>query len=63
MSQALVRAGARVVLMDIDADTLERTANEVEELGGRGCVTRGTPATTARTSGKPTPKPGSAWQQ
>jgi len=40
MSLALVRAGARVLMMDIDASTLERTANEVEELGGRGCVAR-----------------------
>ncbi len=40
MSLALVRAGARVVMMDIDAETLERTANEVEESAGRGRVAR-----------------------
>jgi NAD(P)-dependent dehydrogenase (short-subunit alcohol dehydrogenase family) len=40
MSLALVRAGARVLMLDIDSATLERTANEVEEAGGRGSVAR-----------------------
>jgi NAD(P)-dependent dehydrogenase (short-subunit alcohol dehydrogenase family) len=36
MTLALVRAGARVAMMDIDAASLEQTANEVEEVAGRG---------------------------
>ena len=40
MTLALVQAGARVVIMDIDAETLERTANEVEEAAGRGRVAK-----------------------
>ena len=40
MTLALVQAGARVVMMDIDAETLERTANEVEETAGRGRVVK-----------------------
>ena len=38
MTLALVQAGARVAMMDIDAATLEQTANEVEETCGRGTV-------------------------
>jgi NAD(P)-dependent dehydrogenase (short-subunit alcohol dehydrogenase family) len=38
MTLALVQAGARVAMMDIDAQTLEQTANEVEEAAGRGSV-------------------------
>src|SRR3954452_24853185 len=38
MTLALVRAGARVAMMDIDAASLEQTANEVEEVAGRGRV-------------------------
>src|SRR5438067_1699215 len=38
MTLALVQAGARVAMMDIDPETLERTANEVEEAAGRGSV-------------------------
>jgi 3-oxoacyl-[acyl-carrier protein] reductase len=38
MTLALVRAGARVAMMDIDPTTLEQTANEVEEAAGRGTV-------------------------
>lgn len=40
MTLALVQAGARVVMMDIDAESLERTANEVEEAAGRGRVAK-----------------------
>ena len=38
MTLALVRAGARVAMMDIDPDTLAQTANEVEETASRGTV-------------------------
>jgi hypothetical protein len=38
MTLALVQAGARVAMMDIDPETLDQTANEVEELVGRGRV-------------------------
>lgn len=40
MTLALVQAGARVAMMDVDSETLEQTANEVEETsgGGRGRV-------------------------
>ncbi len=38
MTLALVHAGARVAMMDIDPETLEQTANEVEETAGRGRV-------------------------
>ena len=31
MTLALVQAGARVAMMDINPETLEQTANEVEE--------------------------------
>ena len=34
MTLALVNAGARVAMVDINADTLEQTANEVEETTG-----------------------------
>jgi len=40
MTLALVQAGARVAMMDIDSETLEQTANEVEEVVGRGAVTQ-----------------------
>jgi NAD(P)-dependent dehydrogenase (short-subunit alcohol dehydrogenase family) len=38
MTLALVQAGARVAMLDINPDTLEQTANEVEEMAGRGKV-------------------------
>jgi NAD(P)-dependent dehydrogenase (short-subunit alcohol dehydrogenase family) len=38
MTLALVQAGARVAMMDIDAQTLDQTANEVEEAAARGSV-------------------------
>jgi len=38
MTLALVQAGARVAMMDINPETLEQTANEVEEAAGRGRV-------------------------
>jgi 3-oxoacyl-[acyl-carrier protein] reductase len=38
MTLALVQAGARVAMMDINSETLEQTANEVEEAAGRGRV-------------------------
>jgi NAD(P)-dependent dehydrogenase (short-subunit alcohol dehydrogenase family) len=38
MTLALVRAGARVAMMDIDAQSLAQTADEALTLGGRGCV-------------------------
>jgi NAD(P)-dependent dehydrogenase (short-subunit alcohol dehydrogenase family) len=40
MTLALVQAGARVVMMDIDPETLDQTANEVEEAAGRGRVAK-----------------------
>jgi NAD(P)-dependent dehydrogenase (short-subunit alcohol dehydrogenase family) len=40
MTLALVQAGARVAMMDIESETLEQTANEVEEVVGRGAVTQ-----------------------
>jgi len=38
MTLALVRAGARVVMMDLDEDSLERTAADVREVGGKDSV-------------------------
>ena len=38
MALALAEAGARVALMDIDADQLERNANDAREVGGDGCA-------------------------
>jgi NAD(P)-dependent dehydrogenase (short-subunit alcohol dehydrogenase family) len=38
MTLALAQAGARVAMMDIDAQTLDQTANEVEEAAGPGSV-------------------------
>lgn len=38
MALALAGAGARVALMDIDADQLERNANDAREVGGDGCA-------------------------
>src|SRR5437879_13543523 len=39
MTLALVRAGARVAMMDIDADSLERSANDARGIGGKDSVT------------------------
>lgn len=38
MTLALVRAGARVAMMDVDREGLERTHAEVLEMGGRDCA-------------------------
>ena len=38
MTVALVRAGARVAMLDINKDWLEQTANDVREIGGDDCV-------------------------
>src|SRR5436190_7111853 len=38
MTLALVQAGARVAMMDIDRETLDQTANEMEEVVGRHTV-------------------------
>ena len=38
MALALAGAGARVALMDINADQLERNANDAREVGGDGCA-------------------------
>jgi NAD(P)-dependent dehydrogenase (short-subunit alcohol dehydrogenase family) len=38
MTLALVQSGARVAMMDVNAETLEQTTNEVEETAGRGRV-------------------------
>ena len=38
MTVALVRAGARVAMLDINEDWLEQTANDVREIGGDGSV-------------------------
>ena len=38
MTLALVRAGARVAMLDVDEGWLERTAAEVRAVGGEGCV-------------------------
>jgi NAD(P)-dependent dehydrogenase (short-subunit alcohol dehydrogenase family) len=39
MTLALVRAGARVAMMDVDADSLERSADDARGIGGKDCVT------------------------
>jgi len=39
MTLALVRAGARVAMMDIDRDALEQSAAEARAIGGKDCVT------------------------
>ena len=38
MTLALVRAGARVAMLDINKDWLEQTANDMREIGGDDCV-------------------------
>lgn len=38
MTLALLRAGARVAMMDVDAEALERSASDARELGGRSSV-------------------------
>lgn len=38
MTVALVRAGARVAMLDINGEWLEQTANDVREIGGDDCV-------------------------
>jgi 3-oxoacyl-[acyl-carrier protein] reductase len=38
MTVALVRAGARVAMLDVNNDWLEQTANDVREIGGDDCV-------------------------
>ena len=38
MTMALVKAGARVAMLDVDGGWLEETANEVRSNGGDGCV-------------------------
>ena len=38
MTVALVRAGARVAMLDVNKDWLEQTANDVREIGGDDCV-------------------------
>jgi len=39
MTLALVRAGARVAMMDLDRESLQRSAQEAAAIGGEGCVT------------------------
>ena len=38
MTMALVRAGARVAMLDVNKDWLDQTANDVREIGGDDCV-------------------------
>ena len=38
MTVALVRAGARVAMLDINKDWLDQSANDVREIGGDDCV-------------------------
>ena len=38
MTEALVRAGARVSMMDVNPDWLEQSASELREIGGDDCV-------------------------
>ena len=38
MTEALVRAGARVSMLDINPDWLGRSANDLREIGGDDCV-------------------------
>lgn len=38
MTLALVRAGARVAMVDVDGETLEQSAGDARELGGSDCV-------------------------
>lgn len=39
MTAALVQAGARVAMVDVDAASLEETAAEMRQIGGSECVT------------------------
>jgi 3-oxoacyl-[acyl-carrier protein] reductase len=39
MTMALVRAGARVAMVDTDAASLQETASEMQHMAGRDCVT------------------------
>ncbi len=38
MTEALVGAGARVAMLDINEEWLEATANDIREVGGDDCV-------------------------
>jgi NAD(P)-dependent dehydrogenase (short-subunit alcohol dehydrogenase family) len=38
MTLALVRVGARVAMMDVDADSLQKSASDAREVGGKDCV-------------------------
>jgi NAD(P)-dependent dehydrogenase (short-subunit alcohol dehydrogenase family) len=38
MTEALVRAGARVSMLDINPDWLGQSSNDLREIGGDGCV-------------------------
>ena len=38
ITTGLVRAGARVAMLDINEDWLDQTANDMRELGGDDCV-------------------------
>ena len=38
MTVALVRAGARVAMLDVNEDWLDQSANDVREIGGDDCV-------------------------
>ena len=38
MTLAMVRAGARVVMLDINKEWLDQTANDIREIGGDECV-------------------------
>jgi len=38
MTDALVRAGARVSMLDINPDWLGQSSNDLREIGGDGCV-------------------------
>ena len=38
MTESLVRAGARVSMMDINPDWLGQSANDLREIGGDDCV-------------------------
>ena len=39
MTEALVRAGAHVAMMDINQEWLDETSNYMQEIGGDHCVT------------------------
>ena len=38
MTEALVRAGARVAMLDVNEDWLEQTSSDIREIGGDDCV-------------------------